>query len=123
MEKNKHPHKNLDGWKKAMDLVEEVYKITLNFPQDERFGIISQLRRAAVSVPSNIAEGAGRRTDKEFVHFLSIAIGSLNELDTQIELSFKLKYIATEDHASLIAKIDDCKAIIFGLRKKIMQRI
>lgn len=123
MEKNKHPHKNLDAWKKAMDLVEEVYKITLNFPQDERFGIISQLRRAAVSVPSNIAEGAGRRTDKEFVHFLSIAIGSLSELDTQIELSYRLKYISTEDHAGLTANIDDCKAIIFGLRKKIMQRI
>ena len=105
-----------------MGLVEEVYRITLNFPQDERIGIISELRRAAVSVPSNSAEGAGRRTEKEFGHFLSIAIGSLIELDTQIELSFRLKYIATEDHASLIANIDDLKAIIFGLRKEV-QRI
>ncbi len=120
---NKHPHKNLDGWKKAMDLVEEIYKITSNFPQDERFGLISQLRWAAVSVPSNVAAGAGRRTDKEFMNFLSIAIGSLSELYTQVELSFRLKYIATEDHASLIALIDNCKAIIFGLRKRIMQRI
>lgn len=119
---NKHPHKNLNAWKKAMDLVEEVYKITLNFPQDERFGIISQLRRAAISVPSNIAEGAGRRTDKEFVNFLSIAIGSMSELDTQIELSYRLKYIAAEDHTRLIANIGDCKAITYGLRKKIMQR-
>lgn len=119
---SKHPHKNLEAWKKAMDLVEEVYKLTLNFPREEQFGIISQLRRAAVSVPSNIAEGAGRRTDREFVNFLSIAIGSLSELDTQIELSYRLKYIAEEKYKKLITKIDDCKAITYGLRKKIMHR-
>ena len=79
-------------WKDAMDLAQEVYEITENLPKKETYGIISQMTRAAVSVPSNIAEGSGR-TDKDFSHFLSIAIGSLFELNTQIMLSERIGYI------------------------------
>jgi len=77
------PHKKLKAWKLAMDIVADVYKITEKFPSDERFGLVSQIRRSVVSVSSNIAEGAGRNTQKEFVNFLHIARGSLSELDTQ----------------------------------------
>jgi four helix bundle protein len=76
-------HKDLDLWKKSMNLVVLIYDITSKFPSDERFGLTSQMRRAAVSIPSNIAEGAARKGDKEFIQFLMIALGSLSELETQ----------------------------------------
>ena len=94
--RNAKPHRNLVAWQKAMDLVVEIYKITQDFPGREIYGISSQLRRAALSVPSNIAEGAAGRTHSQFSHYLSNAIGSLNELDTQLELSLQLGY-ASED--------------------------
>ena len=87
------PHKNLKAWTLSMDIVEEIYSVTKTFPAEEKFGLTSQIRKSAVSIPSNIAEGAGRNTKKEFVHFLHISQGSLSELDTQLELSFRLKYI------------------------------
>ena len=90
------PHKNLDVWKESVALATEIYKITSNFPKSEIYGIVSQMRRAAVSVPSNIAEGAARNSDKEFAQFLNIAGGSLSELDTQVEISFNLDYIGNE---------------------------
>jgi four helix bundle protein len=76
-------HKDLDVWKKSMALVVLIYDITSKFSSDERFGLTSQMRRAAVSIPSNIAEGAARKGDKEFIQFLMIALGSLSELETQ----------------------------------------
>jgi four helix bundle protein len=76
-------HKDLDVWKKSMNLVVLIYDITSKFPSDERFGLTSQMRRAAVSIPSNIAEGAARKGDKEFIQFLMIALGSLSEVETQ----------------------------------------
>mgnify|MGYP003578988023 CR=1 FL=1 len=84
------PHKNLEAWKQSMDLVVEVYKTTKEFPHQEIYGIANQVRRAAVSVPSNIAEGAARQTKKEFANFLHVAQGSLSELDTQIEIASRL---------------------------------
>ena len=86
-------HKNLKAWQLAVDLSCDVYEITKTYPSDEKFGLISQIRRSAVSVASNIAEGAARNSNKEFLNFLYIARGSLSELDTQLELSRKLKYI------------------------------
>ena len=80
-------------WKKSLNLVTEIYKITSSFPQEEVFGLVSHLRKTAISIPSNIAEGAGRHTKKEFVNFLHISQGSLSELDTQMELSLRLRYI------------------------------
>lgn len=123
MENSASPHKNLEAWKKSMDLVEAIYAATVSFPAEERFGLTSQMRRAAVSVPSNIAEGAGRRTDKEFIHYLSIAIGSLCELDTQLELSKRLHYLNEESNEKSLKQIDQCKALVFGLRKSIINKI
>ena len=103
-----------------MDLVEHIYRVTNSMPLEEKYGLISQMRRAAVSVPSNIAEGASRRTVPEFINFLSISIGSLSELDTQIELVHRLNYISEANYSLLLSEIDKCKAITYGLRKKMM---
>jgi four helix bundle protein len=92
------PHERLDVWRDAMVLVERVYRITATFPDDERFGLTMQLRRAAVSVPSNIAEGAARRSRPEYLRFLSSSRGSLAELSTQLEIARRLGF-ATPDHA------------------------
>ena len=86
-------HKDLLVYQKSLDLVEMIYRDTRSFPVEEKFGLISQLRRCAVSLPSNIAEGAGRKGTKEFIHFLYIALGSLNEMETQMEISKRLKYL------------------------------
>lgn len=87
---------DLEVWRAAMDLVERVYKITKRFPKEEMYGLTSQLRRASVSVPSNIAEGKGRSSDKELIQFLAHARGSLFELDTQLQLAERLGYVARE---------------------------
>jgi len=87
------PHKNLKAWQLAMDIAEKIYSTTDSFPSAEKFGLVSQMRRSAISVPSNIAEGAGRNTKREFVNFLHISQGSLSELDTQLELSLRLQFI------------------------------
>ncbi len=84
------PHHRLDVWNDALALVEAVYRFTSSLPADERFGLTSQLRRAAVSVPSNIAEGAARRSRKEYLHHLSISRGSLSEIETQLLISVRL---------------------------------
>ena len=86
-------HKDLEVWKKSMDLVESVYQMTNSFPDSEKFGLTNQIRRAVVSIPSNIAEGSGRKSDKELIQFIHIAIGSLAEVETQYLISIRLKYI------------------------------
>jgi four helix bundle protein len=86
-------HKDLKVWQESMDLVIQIYKLAENFPKHEVYGLSSQIRRAAVSIPSNIAEGAGRKGENEFTRFLYIALGSLSELETQLEISHRLGYI------------------------------
>ena len=81
------PHKKLNAWSDAVDLAQQIYRVTERFPSNEQFGLTSQIGRAAVSIPSNIAEGAARQTKKEFLNFLHIAKGSLSELDTQLEIA------------------------------------
>ena len=98
------PHRNLIAWKKSMDLAVAIYEITKEFPKEEVYALTSQLRRAAVSVPSNIAEGAADRTSQQFSNFLSNSIGSLNEIDTQIELALRLGYLS-EAKLSTIHKL------------------
>ena len=102
-------HYDLMAWQEGMKLAEAVYALTTGFPADERFGLTGQIRRAAVSVPSNIAEGAARITKKEFLHFLAIARGSLSELDTQLILSRKLDfpgdYSASNHHLNQTFKL------------------
>ena len=94
------PHERLDVWRDAMALVVEVYRISASFPESERFGLVAQLRRAAVSVPSNIAEGAARRSRLEYLRFLSIARGSLSETDTQLEIAHRLGFMDRDPDVS-----------------------
>ena len=122
-EKNQKPHRNLVAWQKGMDLVLEVYRLTQKFPAKELYGLSSQMRRAALSVPSNIAEGAADRTHSQFSNFLANALGSLNEIDTQIELSFRLGYISKNENHQIVALLDECCAVTFGLRKAINVKI
>jgi four helix bundle protein len=93
-------HKDLEVWKKSMDLVSNIYKITESFPNKELYGLTNQIRRAAVSIPSNIAEGAARNSKKEFIQFLYIALGSLSELETQIIIANRLEYLNNLDTLS-----------------------
>lgn len=106
-------------WKKSMDLAQEVYEACSDLPKDERFGLISQIKRSAVSIPSNISEGAGRNSDKEFVHFLSIAHGSSYELHSQILLSKRLSLLSDEKGDRLLIKISEIQKMNFALQKSI----
>jgi len=90
-------HKDLDVWKRAINLVENIYKVTKEFPKEEIYGLSSQIRRTAVSIPSNISEGAGRSSVNEYVRFLYIALGSISELETQLIIADRLKYIKGKD--------------------------
>lgn len=85
-------HENLDIWKLSIEFVTKVYSLTQHFPSEEKFGLISQMRRAAISIPSNIAEGAARKSNKEFLQFLYISLGSIAEIDTQLIISDNLEY-------------------------------
>jgi four helix bundle protein len=116
------PHRNLVAWQKAMDLVIAVYDVTKNFPKEEMFGLTSQIRRAAISVPSNIAEGAADRTTQQFSNFLSNSIGSLNEIDTQLELGLRLGCLPKNDYDRLFKLLDECLALTYGLRKSIKNK-
>ncbi len=114
------PHKELDVWKVSMELCRDVYEVTRRFPADERYGLMSQLRRAAVSVPSNIAEGAARSTPAEFHQFLSIAQGSLAELDTQLDLCANyLGLIGQEDIGKLLEKVERVGQMLTALRRSL----
>ncbi|WP_107851321.1 four helix bundle protein [Oceanimonas marisflavi] len=106
-------HHNLDVWKGAMRLVTDVYQLTSHFPESERFGLISQMRRCAVSVPSNIAEGAARGSNADFLRFLYIARGSLSELETQLLISAQLNF--TDDIYPLCEDISQLFARLGGL--------
>ena len=113
------PHKKLIAWQEAIILVDILYSLTEIFPPKEQFGIISQIRRAAVSVPTNIAEGAARNTRKEFIQFLYISQGSLSELDTLLTISLNLKYIKQLDFDLCIEKMNRISAFANGLIKKL----
>lgn len=103
-----------------MDLARSVYKKTESFPSDEKFGLISQLRRAAVSVPSNIAEGSQRTTKKDFAHFLLLAKGSLAELETQLRLSADFTYLTSEDLNQCLVIIDELNRMIYSFHSKLV---
>ena len=105
-----------------MDFVVNVYELTRNFPQEELYALTSQLRRAAVSAPSNIAEGAADGTRQQFSNYLSNAIGFLNEIDTQLELALRLGYVTATDYDRLYQRLDDCLALTYGLRKAINKK-
>ncbi len=112
-----HNFRRLEIWKISMDLVAEIYLVIANIPNDERFGLKSQITRAAVSIPSNIAEGSGRNSEKDFGHFLSMSIGSLHEVETQLILLNRLFNIETE---TLVENCQNLQRMIFGFKTKIL---
>lgn len=115
--------RELFAWQKAMDLVVSVYEQSRGFPREEIFGLTSQLRRAAVSVPSNIAEGQGRATTREFLHFLSIANGSLCEAQTQILIGARLEYLDAPRCDTLIEATAEVGRLLNGLTKSLQQKL
>jgi len=117
-----HDYKDLIVWQKGMDLAESVYLLSAGYPKSEIYGLVSQIRRAAVSVPSNIAEGHGRFSDNEFIRFLSIANGSLKEVETQLYLSSRLKYADETQIHSALALCHEVARLLNGLRKKVLAR-
>ena len=109
------PHKRLKAWQLGMDIAVEVYKVTDNFPAEEKFGLISQMRKCGVSIPSNIAEGAARNSKKEFVNFLYISLGSLSELDTQLGLAKRLEIVDNKTWKDLDDKLIEEDKVLSGL--------
>ena len=116
------PHEKLNVWKWAVELVVAVYKLTGSFPQHERFGLTSQIRRAAISIPANIAEGAARDSYKEFVHFLSNAQGSASELETEFLIAERLGYLDAKKYETIKSEIDSIGRMIFGLSQSIKRK-
>ncbi len=113
------PHKNLIVWQNSISLVKEIYTLTNKFPDSEKFGLISQLRRAAVSIPTNISEGAARNTKKEFIQFLYISSGSLSEVDILLTISADLVFISNGEFNDIIEKMNKISSLLNGLIKKL----
>ena len=114
-------HRDLKVWQESIELVKTVYDVILDFPKNEEYGLGSQLRRAVVSIPSNIAEGCGRSTNKELYHFLNIASGSLAEVETQVYIAHTLGYI--DDLSMMDEKIESVQKLLAGFRKRIKLEI
>ena len=110
---------NLDVWKEARLLVTEIYAVSKNFPKDEQFGLITQLRRCAISIPSNIAEGCGRKSNKEFYQYLNISLGSSFELETQLILAKEFGYISEMSFAPLQLQIIEVQRMLAGLQRSL----
>ncbi|WP_449371260.1 four helix bundle protein [Thiomonas sp.] len=115
-------YQELQVWQKAMAFVESVYRATQAFPREEQFGLTNQVRRAVVSIPSNIAEGQGRNSTQAFLHFLSIAYGSLQESETQIMLAHRLGYMNPTDQDALLSAASEIARMINGLQKSLAVR-
>ncbi|HEX8635749.1 MAG TPA: four helix bundle protein [Pyrinomonadaceae bacterium] len=116
------PHEKLEVWNKAIEFVTTVYKNTSTFPSDEKFGLTSQIRRAAVSIPANIAEGAARQSSKEFMHFLSIAQGSASELETELLIAQNLGYLKEDLYESLYTQLNTIARMIVGLSQHLKRK-
>ena len=116
------PHKKLDVWQAAMKSTTMIYKLTNKFPEEEKFGLVSQMRRAMISIPCNIAEGAARQGKREFKNFLSMAQGSLSELDTQLELAVLLGFISTGDIQEIGDQLLRIDKMLSGLIRSLKNR-
>ncbi|MDD4928897.1 MAG: four helix bundle protein [Gallionella sp.] len=112
-------YSDLIVWQKSMDLVTGIYKITATFPVEERFGLSLQMRRAAVSIPSNIAEGHGRKATGAYLNHLSIAYGSLMELETQIQIALRLNFLGADETSSLLDQTNEIGKMLNGLKKSL----
>jgi four helix bundle protein len=115
--------RELRAWQLGMDLAERVYQFTNSYPKSELYGLTSQMRRAAISVPSNLAEGHARDSSKEFIHFIAISVGSICELETQILLSHRLQYINTVDLESILDLLVGTRKTICGLQKALKSKL
>lgn len=116
-------YRKLHVWAKAMDLVDEIYKVSASFPREEMYGLTSQLRRSAISVPSNIAEGSQRNSSKEFIQFLAIAYSSLAEVETQLEISFRQKYLKKEQLDKLFNLTSEVGRMLNGLMTSVDKKL
>lgn len=116
------PHEKLDLWKKAIEFVVAIYKVTERFPKEEKFGLTSQLRRASVSIVANISEGAGRRSTKEFRQFLSHSQGSASEVDAELVISHRLSYLTSDDFLSLSDDLDHIGRMITRLSQTLASK-
>jgi four helix bundle protein len=112
-------YRDLVVWQKSIELAKQLYRLTAKFPSEEKFGLISQIRRAAVSVSSNIAEGQARNTTGEFIQFISHAEGSAAELDTQLHLSVELGFLDSTDAAPMLMLIDEIRRMLNSLRRRL----
>ena len=119
MEKKTQNYKDLVVWQKGIALAKATYQLTTKFPAEEKFGLVSQMRRAAVSIPSNIAEGQARHTTGEFIQFLSHAEGSVAELDTQLILGIELGFVKAENAKAAFTLLDEIRRMLNGLRRKL----
>jgi len=111
----------LEVWQKSMNLADRVYEVTRGFPGDERFGLTSQLRRAAVSISSNIAEGSGRSSDKDFAHFVQIAYGSVMEVVSQIHIAKRQNMLMKEPFQDIYSQADEISRMLSGLRSSLLR--
>jgi four helix bundle protein len=116
-------YRDLETWQKAMDMVQEVYEATRDFPKEEIYGLRSQIRRAVVSIPSNIAEGQGRESVKDFLRRLSIAYGSLCETETQIVIAGRLGYIKDDASEKLMLRAGEVGRLINGLTRSLSKQV
>jgi four helix bundle protein len=115
---SKKTYRDLDAWRLAMDLVEATYSLTKQLPDSERYNLISQMQKAATSIPSNIAEGQGRGTVRFGLWFLRVATGSAAELDTQVELARRLKYVSAERTRGLETQLERVRQMLYGMRRE-----
>ncbi len=118
-----HNFRELKVWKKSRILVKDVYILTQKFPKAEQFGLTSQIRRSAISVPSNIAEGCGRDTKKQLSHFLEIAMGSSCELETQLLLAFDIGYLTEIELNTVVTQINKIQKMIVGFKKSLQNLV
>jgi four helix bundle protein len=118
-EKTVVTHKDLEVWKKSMDLAAQVYSLTARFPREELYGLTSQIRRSVVSIPSNIAEGAARHSRKEFIQFLHIASGSVAEVETQLLWAIRMGFISSD---SIISHVEEVRKLLLGLLRSLKKK-
>jgi four helix bundle protein len=117
------PHEKLEVWNRAVEFVTVIYRTTDGFPKEEKFGLTSQIRRAAVSIPANIAEGAGRESAREFIHFLSNAQGSASELATELIIAYRLGFQGETAYHELISELDNIGRMIYGLSQHLKRKV
>ena len=122
MTEPKYSYKNLEAYKESKKLVKQVYALLKKFPKEETYALCDQLRRAVISVPSNIAEGSGRTSAKDQAHFLEMAFGSIMEVDCQMDIAQDLGYVSLDEHEAITIRISQVAALLSGMRNKCLER-